>query len=160
MSVANIRTQIKIILESVAGIGVVHDYERWAVDWAKALQLFKPSNQDKINGWMITRTKTQEWVDTFNRNFSLHHFLIRGVYSLDDAGASEKIFQDLIEAVRDKFRTNYNLNGSCESIYPDTGPPYEGRAGVQVDLIEVRTFGGVLCHYCELSLYAKERIIY
>lgn len=155
MSVANIRAQIKAILETVTGIGVVHDYERWAVNWADILSQFKPSNQAKINGWMITRTETEERVHAFGQNQAVHSFLIRGVYSLDDSEASEKTFQDLIEAIRERFRSNFNLNGSCQSIYPEFGE-WAGKAGIQADTVEARMFGGVLCHYCELGLGAQE----
>jgi hypothetical protein len=126
MGLTTIRTQIKAIIEDVEGIGIVHDYERWAVDWEKILEFFKPSDQDN---------------------------------SLDDANASEKTFQDLIEGIREKFRTKFDLNGSCESTYLDS--TYEGgKVGIQVKMIEMRTFGSVLCHYCELQLGAQERLSY
>jgi len=54
MPLAEIRTQIKTILEGVSGIGIVHEYERWAADWKGFLDLFKDAN-GWINGWSITR---------------------------------------------------------------------------------------------------------
>lgn len=161
MSLSAIRDQIKAILESVEGIGVVHDYERWAVDWNKILELFKPARQDKINGWMITRRSTDERVEVFGRNLVSHTFLIRGVYSLDDGASSEKTFQAIIEAIRTAFRSRFDLNGACEATYLDVdamGPG--GKVGVQVSLIETRMFGSILCHYCELLLGAQERVAY
>lgn len=161
MSFSAIRTQIKAILESVSGIGLVHDYDRWAVDWAKILELLKPSNQDKVNGWMITRTALEERLETFGRNLAGHSILIRGVYSLDDAAASGKTFDDLIDAIRDAFRVKYDLNGSCQSTFLDFGSMQaEGKIGIQMKISEMRTFAGVLCHYCELLLGAQERISY
>lgn len=152
---------MKVILEGVSGIGVVHDYERWAVDWAKVLEILKPADQDKINGWMITRTGLEEKLETFGINLAGHNILIRGVYSLDDAAASGKTFDDLIDAIRDAFRAKYDLNGSCQSIFLDfASMQAEGKIGIQVKINEVRTFAGVLCHYCELLLGAQERVTY
>ena len=41
MSEVLIRAQTKSILSGVTGISNVHDYQRWAKDWAKFLNLFK-----------------------------------------------------------------------------------------------------------------------
>lgn len=157
MPLLNIRTQIKTILESVTGIGVVHDYERWTNDWKKTLEFFKPENQDNFNGWMVTRTATEERAKVFGKNIASHNFLIRGIYTLDDAAASEKIFQDLIEGIRTAFRTNFTLNGTCITTYVDIDSMNGGgKLGIQVKTVEVRTFASALCHYCELQLGAQE----
>ena len=37
MSLADIRTQLKSIIESVDGIGIVHDFGRQTTDWKKFL---------------------------------------------------------------------------------------------------------------------------
>jgi len=159
MSMADIREQIRTILSGVAGIGVVHDYYRWSTDWNKFLSLFQDADR-RINGWMISRQKTPERVSAQGgRNSRTHHFKIIGIYGLKDEDATELVFQDLVEAICTKFRSEDTLNGTVWSCTPAEDAP-DGAAGIQVDLIENRVFGSVLCHYAELSLYAQELISY
>src|SRR3990172_1080001 len=136
MSLANIRTQIKTILDGVSGIGIVHDYDRYVNDWNKLLSLFKPTTQAKINGWVITRTATPAQWSAIARRHRVHSFLIRGFYSHDDASASEITFQALIESIYEAFEDNETLTGTCETTSPDFGPE-TGKAGIQVALIDL-----------------------
>jgi len=147
MSEVLIREQIKTILSAVADIGVVHDYERWASDWPAYLELFsiKTLAGTYINGWEIMRKKTPSRTGSSTHDLRTHTFLIRGIYGLKDSAASEITFQALIEAICSAFRSNYQLNSTADNTEP-----------VQVDLVENRVFGNVLCHYCELSLPADE----
>jgi len=144
MSEAAINTQIGTILSGVSGIGVVHNYQRWASTWEKFLDLFK-TNSDKINGWMITRAATPATVESTTHESRIHQYKIRGVYGLKDEDETESTFQALIEAICDAFRAKRTLNGTAE----DSGP-------LSVTVVENRMFGGVLCHYCELDLPAEE----
>ena len=147
MSMSAIRDQIKAILSAVAHIGVVHDYERWASDWAAYLELFSviTVTGTYINGWEITRKKTPSVTASVTHDKRTHTFLIRGIYGLKDSDASEITFQDLIEDICSAFRSNYQLNSTADNTEP-----------IQVDLVENRVFGNVLCHYCELTLIADE----
>ncbi|MBW2606140.1 MAG: hypothetical protein JRD05_00745 [Deltaproteobacteria bacterium] len=143
MSEVLIRAQVKAILSGVSGIGVVHDYERWATNWTKYLELF--STGGRINGWQITRKKTSAVTASVTHDSRKHTFLIRGIYGLKDSEATEITFQALIESVCAAFRSKYQLNDTADNTEP-----------VQVDLVENRVFGNVLCHFCELTLIAEE----
>jgi len=148
MSLANIRTEIKNLLETVPGIGKVHDYQRWTNDWKKFLEFFKTSD-NKINGWMITSPRANEKIQALNVNTCTYDMEIIGNYGLQDEAASGTTFQDLIEAVRSVFRSNYNLNGSClRSEPPKLVRTYK------------RSFGGVLVHSCVILLRVVEYIDY
>ncbi len=153
MGLPEIREQYKAILSGVSGIGVVHDYERWAADWNKFLELYK--DQDgRINGWITTRTATPEKWLTNIKYLRVYELTTRGIYGLKDEDATELIFQDLIESICDAFRNNTTLNNTCETIAPEFGS-LAGRSGIQVEIVEPRSFGSVLCHYCELRLGAQ-----
>ena len=52
----DIREQIKVILQGVPGIGVVHDYYRWATDERKLLSLLQDAD-GRINAVMFRREK-------------------------------------------------------------------------------------------------------
>jgi hypothetical protein len=155
MSEANIRAQIKTILESVSGIGIVHNYQRYANDWNTILSLFRPTGKGVINGWMISRSNTPERIITLGQVDRAHSFLIRGFYSHDDVSASEIIFQALLDSVQAAFRKNLDLNGSCDNTSPEFGEG-SGMSGLQIKTIDLRMFGSVLCHYCELTIGAVE----
>jgi hypothetical protein len=153
MSEANIRTQIYTILGAVTDIGKVYDYERWAADWPTFINLFKTTigTVDQIRGWEIGRRSVKEQRITLgiasSGNEKAHGFLIRGYMRVNDAEASEKIFNALIESIATAFRANRKLN--------DTAKDHDF---IQAEIIEFRLFGGVLCHYAELSLTVYERV--
>lgn len=147
MSETLIRAEIAGLLGSITNIGKVYDYERWAADWAVFINLFKTriNNVDQIRGWEIGRKAAQAQYDSNAEELTTHQFVIRGYMGVKDSDATEKVFTALIEAVRAKFRFNFRLNNLCEHAGP-----------VSADLVDTRTFGSVLCHYCELSLPVQE----
>ena len=98
-----------------------------------------------ISGWTITREGIGESDADHTRNDTQHRIKIRGYYGLKDADASELVFQDLVDAVTAAFRNNYGLNGAANHTTP-----------LQAPVIDLRMFGVVLCHYCELTMTAVE----
>ncbi len=153
MSESSIRSQIYTIFAAVPNIGKVYDYERWAVDWAAFINLFKATigGVDQIRGWEIGRRSYKESRKTLgignSGNEGVHGYLIRGYMAINDAAETEKTLNALMETGAEAFRGNKTLNGVA--IDHDF---------LQVDLIEPRTFGGILCHYAEVSLIVYERI--
>jgi len=144
MSLSLIRDEIKSILSGVSGVGTkVHDYERYAKTWEEYLAFFK--SDGLIKGWTITRTSTPEVKSTTTTNMRTHTFLIRGYFSLDDSAATEKTFQNIIEAIATAFRVKPTLNGKAFDSEP-----------LQVDTVGSVMFGSVLCHFCELRLLVQE----
>lgn len=150
MPLAAIRTQYKAILETVPNIGVVHDYERWSVDWDKFLAQFKDPASGKILGWTITRERSPETFTPGPGSDRRYMMVLRGYMALQDTVASEKTFQDLIEAVCNTFRPKTTLNGAVNQV----------EAPLQVDIVEHRLFGSVLCHYCELRQTVEETLTF
>jgi len=148
MSLADIREQIRTILSGVAGIGVIHEYERLAVDLKKFLDLFKDPD-GRVNGWQFTRISTPSDRNTMPTLHRHHLFRLRGIYGLRDEEATELTFQDMVEAIQNAFDSEYSLNGTVLN----SGP-------VQVRVVENRMFGNVLCHYAELELIVIERKTY
>ena len=144
MSLTDIREQIAAILGAVDGVEIVHQYQRWAPTWEKFLGLFQDSD-GRINGWCITRVKTPEPHSTTSHDARTYHFKIRGYYGLKDSEATELTFQDTIENICNEFRDKYQLNNTASDNSP-----------IQVDTVDQRMFGNVLCHFCELSLTAGE----
>lgn len=147
MSEAAIRTEIVTILGSVANIGTVHSYERFIVDPAKFLELFKTTigGVPQIRGWEIGRKGPFE--DIEQRTMNQLTYSIKGYIGLQDAAATELSFSQLVEDVRTKFRDNLTLNGKAN-----------GHDGLKGEVLEVRMFGNVLCHYVEMTLTVYDHI--
>jgi hypothetical protein len=141
-----IRNDLAQIIETVPGIGTVHKYLRWSVRYDTFLELFKDS-VDKINGCMITRVKTpEEWVGGGRTSERNHMMKIICIYGLKDGDASELIFQDtIIEGICAALRTHKTVNNKTATL----GLP-------QVDIVEPRKFGNVLCHYAEITVSVVE----
>lgn len=146
-----ILADIKAKLAAVPGVGQVHDYSRLAVDWATYISRFKDSASGRIKGFEITRTAVPEHLrGAFHRH---HRFVLRGFLGFEDAAATDKIFQPLIEEVCAAFR---KAAPGAAWLYQNGDAP--GESCVQVTTIDERMFGSVLCHYCEIQLSVTERI--
>ncbi len=153
-------------VSAVTNVGRLHKYQRWAPDLGRYIEHFKwdaPDGKDQIRGWLLTRESAREELGSFASsapggfvpagiNRRVHTFLLFGLMSLQDKTASETTFQDLIEDVCDRFRTNsaLTLGGAVASLERITPP--------QVDRIDLRVFGSVLCHTAEIRIQAIERI--
>lgn len=158
-------------ISSVPEAGRVHAYQRWSPDLGKYLDHFGWKTVDgltQIRGWVLTRERAGEEVSSLASNASggftpsglsrrTHTFLLFGIMSAEDAAGSEMAFQDLIEEICDRFRDDKALRLLEESGAPRVRS-LERLQPPQVDLIELRTFGNVLCHYAEIRIRAMERI--
>jgi hypothetical protein len=160
MSLADIREQIKPILSGVAGIGMVHDSEKFAGDWKRYIDLFKDTESGRINGCAFRRETREETQTTLGETEVAHVFVIRRYMSIKVADDTGIIFEDTDELMVAAFKASKaikTLNGTCRTIDPDWGP-MSGKVGVQISVTEPRMFGGVLCHYSESRLCALEVI--
>lgn len=156
MSLSDVRDQIETLTSSVEGMGVVHPFQRWSSKHSDFLNHFKDPDTGKINGCCFTRTATAERWLTNIKYVRVYEFLFRMYYGLRDADGSELVFQSLVEAVAATFRleSSETLNGTCETLAPEFGS-LAGLAGIQVETVDQRMFGNVLCHYSELRLGAQ-----
>ncbi len=148
MAYSTILAKIKTYMSEITNIGNVHDYVRWHKDWPTMLTLFKsttPANQ--IRFWDISRVKTPEVNKVSKENARVHTFRLRGFMSLDDSAATEKTFQDLIEAVCMKFRNKPTFEGDAVNVSP-----------VQVESVSHAMVGEVLCHSVECTIEIEEAI--
>ena len=145
MSESVLRTGIKTLLDSITGVGQVHDYERFTTDPVQFLNLFKDATTGRIFGWEITRTGADVNRVTAAKFKIKHHFVLKGYYGLQDLAASEKLFNAVIQAVLIKL-----INNQLD----DT----QGLAIPQISRIDARTFGDHFCHYTEIDFKVSEII--
>ncbi|MHB9075857.1 MAG: hypothetical protein ACYC6G_20340, partial [Desulfobaccales bacterium] len=100
----------------------------------------------RIQGWHITRKGTKETWDSLPAVDRGHTYEIVGIYTLNDAAASEKAFQELVEKVMSLLRFDFDLGGNCTLAGPLT-----------LETVEPRMFGSVLCHVAVIKLPAQEQ---
>jgi hypothetical protein len=150
-----ILADVKTRLESITDIGIVHDYERFTKNWQEFLALFAytpTGGSQQIRGWEITRRSVHE--HKRGAYFRHHVFVIRGYMSLKDSEETDKTFQILVDTICETFRTLGEIN---TWYYRDGDNPENSPC--QVDVIEPRTFGAILCHYSEITLSITEHIL-
>lgn len=150
LDLAAIRAAIVAKLMTVPGIGLVHDYERYAKAEKDFRDIYKSG--ERILGWHVRRVTTRETSKIVGRHEGLIGWRIRGYMSIDDVAQSELEFDALIEAVRAAFRSDQTLGGSVDSIVTPDG---QHLAGLQLDDSGPVMFAGVLCHGCTLSLTTR-----
>jgi len=141
-------------LGEIAGVGKIHDHQRQIYDQAKYIAAFKDSD-GRIRGWEVTRGPVTE----HNRGpfFRHHRFILRGHLGLEDAAATDKPWQALIDTICAKFRNAdpADLTAAWGYYNGDSGE----EAPCQVPVNDQRVFGQVLCHYAEIHLSVTERIV-
>ncbi|XAI95671.1 hypothetical protein [Microcystis phage Mae-JY22] len=150
MSLDAIRAAIRIKLEGVSGIGRVYDYERFAKDASAFLALYKDPADGRIRGWWFDRFSTRELDRDTGTVRRVHSWRITGYLGLDDADATGRALQDLVEAIADAFRSDRTLGGTVLDIRDMTQD--DAPAGVQVDSIDAVMLAGALCHRAGLRL--------
>lgn len=150
-TVQEIRDAIKTTMNGVAGIGIVHGYERYSKEQADFQTLFVTAAV--LKGWTIRRTAKREISPARGRNNIENIWAIRGFMGFDDANASEQAFDDLIEDIGDAFRADETLGAVVSSTVVD------GLAGIQLESSEPVMFAGVLCHSARLRLGTRHYLI-
>ena len=155
-TVAQIRAQIKAKLAAVAGIGKVHDYERYSKLESDFLSLYKTevsAGVFRILGWNFYRDATSESDLNNGEVRRLHSWRVTGFMGIEDAEATGKLFDDLVETVATAFRTDRTLGGTVLDI-KDMDQSF-GESGIQIEAIEPVMFAGVLCHRARLRLITE-----
>jgi hypothetical protein len=149
MSLSAIRSALKDLLLTVDGIGQVHDYKRYSSDWKTYKELFKKGT--KVNEWEIQRegfdveTRGSQAVEGKVKD-TTHRMVLRGFYSFDDACASEKDFDTLVDSITNIFIQNQSLADTAIIV----NVPIVG------DIV-FNFLGDVLCHMVEIRFEVKER---
>lgn len=154
-TVEQLRTAIKAKIESVANIGLVHDYERYLKESSKLLTLYSTTLQTgtRIYGWHFRRVRTVEQLVSTGRNYTDHYWRMRGFMGLDDTDATEKKFDVQIELIRDAFRAAPNLGFTDVDTHFAEANANQG--GVNVEESEPVLFCGVLCHAARMALITR-----
>ncbi len=148
MSLSIIRTKIKTKLEAIANVKSVYDFRRYCNDWAAYQDLFV--KDDRVNTWEIERVSFEAHSHGGYGNVEdkTHNFIIRGFYSVLDSLATEKTFQDIVEAIVSNFINDPTLGGTAIQVHtPITGE------------LRIGKLGSVMVHVAEIHVAITDRII-
>lgn len=155
MALADIRAAIKAKWLTVTGIGQVHDYERYATRSADFLALYKtgtPPNE-RISGGFFYREATAERDLGLGEVRRIHRWRMTYFLGLEDADATGKLIDDLVEETAEVFRADLTLGGLVLHLKDMAEPA--GPVGIQVERIEPVRFQDVLCHRAALALLTE-----
>lgn len=142
------RDALRTLIAAVPSVGVVHAYEPYAktqAEFQAAYLWTAPGGAQQLRGWHIRRTATRERELGVGRTLNAHTWRVRGFMALDQGGATEPVFDELVEAIRRAYRLNPTLSGVAQ-LSPADG------AGIDVTASEPVFFAGVLCHSATLQL--------
>ena len=157
MPVNTIIDAVRTLVAAATGVSSsqVHDGIRHATDEATFRSLFEDAANNVLHGWMVSYGGTAEEVEGHrNLNVAEHEIVIIGVYSVDDPGSgtsmtSEVTFRTAVENVRTELRQNITLTSTAMNSDP-----------ASVETFEHRVIRGVLVHYVDIRLLARERLQY
>lgn len=150
MALYDVIAALKAQIETIPDIGSVHDYHRMGSSLADAATKYgwtDASGNKRIRGWSLSRRSTETKYTGAPAGYGedVHTIEVRGLMGLNDAEATEKTFQQLIEAVRQKLRVSFQPTAT--SFISDAP---------RVERVEIRQFGEVLCHYAEIAVEVTE----
>ena len=154
LDLSAVRTAIKTTIEGVAGMGMVHDYERYSKEQGAMKALYQSAAQsgNRIYGWFVSLLSVSERFMALGRYHAIANWKLVGYMSLDDADASEKLMAAQVDLVRDAFRASDDLGSpgglTVTCIVEDQG----NVAGVQLNDLMPVVFAGVLSHRARCSL--------
>jgi hypothetical protein len=143
----SLRTAIAAVLDGIVGIGVVHDRERFVVDLARYLELFKTTigGTTQIRGWMVLRESARLVEDgPFGEVHRRHLFVLFGVQGFADGSDTYGTFQALCDTVMAAFDDEADLGVSGVTVGA-VGP-------ASLRSFKAEQFGSVLCHTAEIEL--------
>ena len=145
MALANNIQAVKTILEGITGVANVYDTVRnWQTE--KQFRDGAKAAGGGIQFWFITREATAA-EDLGPRLTARRHTLaLHGYTGVQDAAASEKKFQALIESVVAALGANRQLNQTARH----SGP-------AQVRAVDFRILSNVLCHHAEIALVVEDK---
>lgn len=147
-TLTQIREAIAAKVATVANIGKVHEYERFAKGEKDFRLLYE--YQGQIRGWNIRRITRAENSQVMGESNVINRWQIRGFMSLSDADASELVFDGLVEDLCAAFRADETLGGVIASTVI---PTMNNLAGLQEEDSGPVMFAGVLCHSARLILH-------
>lgn len=146
----SIREALVTLIESATDAGIVHNRIKFSADWTTFLNHFgwvDDEGRNQVRGWWLSiPTMPTVGRGTYNSDSEIYTFPIRGIMAYKDSEETEPAFQELIYRV---FRI---LQKQDDLDIGVVGTDYfvDGSIVVTMPVVELRQYGSILCHYCEI----------
>lgn len=152
-SPSEISAAIKSTFESVAGIGRVHDFERFATRESELKELLFDETTQRIFGWMFFRERSVELDLDLGAVRVQTTWRARAFMGWDDGDSTGLLFDAHLEAAVAAFRADPTLGGLVDALkdLDQSG----GQIGLQIERIEPVMYAGMLCHRATCSLLTE-----
>lgn len=150
VTLEQIRVAIRDRMQTVANVGVIHGYERYAkveADFAALYTVSTGNVKSDLRGWFIRRVTTRDYEYLRTHTRTEIDWQVRGFMALVDKNASEIAMDDLIEKMRAAFARDLTLGGLVEDQRAEGQP-----RGLQLAESGPFMFAGYLCHGVRLDL--------
>ncbi|MBI2815457.1 MAG: hypothetical protein HYX72_00810 [Acidobacteria bacterium] len=147
MALSNVVDSIVSLLEQVQGIGKVLDYSRYAASERERLDTYVSGGV--LHCWIVTRESTAAHdLGAGDKNVRDRHTItIEGYRAVASAADSERLHQEMAEAVRSALHNNRKLPSDAGWL----------STPVQVQQFNsVMFFRTVLCWHAKLTVTAEE----
>ena len=146
-----VRAALVAKLQTVPGMGAVHDRERYASQQAslRALYVVQTDEGEQLHGWFVRRLgfEVQQWGR--GQRAVRTRWQLRGFMALQDETATELAFDAVIDGVRQAFNADPTLGGAV------FGTQLDERIGPQLEASGPVMFAGVLCHAADMTLITE-----
>jgi hypothetical protein len=149
---SDIKNEIRNIMNTVDDVYNIYVDKKYARETGHFLELFKSENisgEKMITAWFITRSSSNEEVFSNRENIRNHLLTISGYLGINENNNTSRRFEEIIEDICDAFRGNITLNNKCLEISP-----------VQVEKVQDKYLGSILCHYAELKINCREKVLF
>lgn len=134
-------------LQAIPDIGQVYPYDRIALEPTTLNGVMGPL--PALRYWCLSRAGTAEVWRSNGSVERLHRLRLRGYLALDDPQASERVYQDLLDAVMDTLSAVVTVPGSAEYVTAPTLERQEPRR--LADTVDV--------HFSETYVVASEYLL-
>lgn len=145
----DIRTALVALVAAVPDAGIVHPYQRYAASLPALKELYVSDigGGPKLRGWYVSRIAVRESSVAPGCHEVVNDWLIRGYMALEDVTGSEIVFDNLVEAIRDRLRGDDTLGLFGTTVFEN-----EETSGAQAPEIGPVMFAGVLCHAARIAI--------
>ena len=136
--------------DAIAGVvnqETVYNRLRYASKWDEYLAKFTATLTGRrlINGWWVERERIVDTYHSFGKVDRAQTFVSRGIMGFKDELDTDGLFGDQVDTVMDAL-TGVQVTGAWE-----VGPSV-------VRVLDLRSFGSVLCHYAEIENVAHVEV--
>jgi hypothetical protein len=146
VSLSAILSEVGTLAATISGVGVIRTYELY-VSTLDALKANFMSG-GVINALEIDRVKTIDNRFSNYRTRRDHTLQLNFYYGLNSGGTSTRpTFRGIVESAESVFRNDYRLSGNAVLAGP-----------FQIEQDGYIDKAGVLLHYCQCSLVAREDV--